>query len=141
MKPMLRVMKFGGTSVGDATCIARVAQIVAKAAQDSAVVAVVSAMSGVTNRLVEGASRLETGDREYTATLIESLRAQHAQAAEGLIHGAAQRKKFASRMEEVLAEGKRLCDGTALLRELTPRTLDSISSLGERLLAPLVAEA
>src|SRR5271155_4245505 len=105
MKPMLRVMKFGGTSVGDATCIARVAQIVAKAAQGGAVVAVVSAMSGVTNRLIE--------------------------AAEGLIRGAAQRKKFAARMEEVLAEGKRLCDGTALLRELTPRTLDSISSLGE----------
>jgi len=44
-------------------------------------------------------------------------------------------------MEEVLAEGKRLCEGTALIRELTPRTLHSISSLGERLLAPLAAAA
>ena len=44
-------------------------------------------------------------------------------------------------MEEVLAEGSRLFEGTALLRELTPRTLDAISSLGERLSAPLVAGA
>src|SRR5947207_9214786 len=45
------------------------------------------------------------------------------------------------RMTLVLAEGRRLCEGTALLRELTPRTLDAISSLGERLCAPLVAAA
>src|SRR5207244_6172076 len=45
------------------------------------------------------------------------------------------------RMEEVLAEGRRLCEGTALLRALTPRALDAISSLGERLSAPLVAAA
>jgi aspartokinase/homoserine dehydrogenase 1 len=44
-------------------------------------------------------------------------------------------------LEEVLLEGGRFCDGTALLRELTPRTLDAISSLGERLSAPLVSLA
>ncbi|MGA8221757.1 MAG: aspartate kinase [Candidatus Acidiferrales bacterium] len=139
MKPLLRVMKFGGSSVGDATCIARVAQIVAKTARDSSVVVVVSAMSGVTNRLVEGAGHLESGDRAHTVTLIESLRSMHSQAADALIHDGARRKQFAARMEEILAEGQRLCEGTALLRELTPRTLDSISSLGERLSAPLVA--
>jgi aspartokinase/homoserine dehydrogenase 1 len=141
MKPLLRVMKFGGSSVGDATCIERVAQIVTKAARESSVVVVVSAMSGVTNRLLEAAGRLETGDRGHVATLIESLRSQHSQAAEALVHDAALRKRFAARMEEILAEGQRLCEGTALLRELTPRTLDSISSLGERLSAPLVAAA
>jgi aspartate kinase len=41
----------------------------------------------------------------------------------------------------VFAEARRLCDGTALLRELSPRTLDEISSLGERLSAPIVAAA
>ena len=44
-------------------------------------------------------------------------------------------------MDEVLAEGRRFCEGTALLRELSPRTLDAISSLGERLSAPLVSAA
>jgi len=49
MKSKLQVMKFGGTSVGDASCIARAAQIVARAAGENGVVAVVSAMTGVTN--------------------------------------------------------------------------------------------
>jgi hypothetical protein len=52
MEKPLRVMKFGGTSVGDASCIARVAKIVAKASRETAVVTVVSAMSGVTNPLM-----------------------------------------------------------------------------------------
>jgi bifunctional aspartokinase / homoserine dehydrogenase 1 len=139
MKSPLRVMKFGGTSVGDAACIARSAQIAAEAAREGAVVVVVSAMSGVTNRLIEAANRLETGNRDHAATIVETLRSQHAQAAEVLLHSDSLRRRFAARMEEVLAEGRRLCEGTALLRELTPRTLDSISSLGERISAPLVA--
>ena len=62
MTKPLQVMKFGGTSVGDATCIARSAQIVASAAQGMNVVAVVSAMSGVTNRLIDAAKRASEGD-------------------------------------------------------------------------------
>ncbi len=50
-------------------------------------------------------------------------------------------KSIKEELEEVFAEGSRLFEGTALLRELTPRTLDAISSLGERLSAPLVAGA
>ena len=59
MKPALQVMKFGGTSVGDADCIRRVASIVHSAATKHPVVVVVSAMSGVTNRLVQAAHRAE----------------------------------------------------------------------------------
>jgi aspartokinase/homoserine dehydrogenase 1 len=51
------------------------------------------------------------------------------------------RKRLALRIQENLREALRLCEGTALIHELTPRTLDSISSLGERLSAPLVAGA
>src|SRR5246127_579748 len=60
---------------------------------------------------------------------------------EALIADAATRKKLAQRMEDILGEATRLCEGTALLRELTPRTLDLVSSLGERLSAPMVAAA
>src|SRR6266851_2867648 len=74
MKSQVQVMKFGGTSVGDASCIARAAQIVAHAARENAVAAVVSAMSGVTNRLVEAANRAGSGDREAGAALIAELR-------------------------------------------------------------------
>ncbi len=44
-------------------------------------------------------------------------------------------------MDAVFAEGLRFCEGTALLRELSPRTMDTISSLGERLSAPMVSAA
>jgi aspartate kinase len=137
----LQVMKFGGTSVGDAACIARAAQIVAQATRENAVVAVVSAMSGVTNRLIEAATRASAGDVDAGATLTAALRDQHHAALAALVPGEKARAAVAARIDELLAEGKRLFGGTALLRELTPRALDAISSLGERLCAPLFAGA
>jgi len=141
MKPRLQVMKFGGTSVGDASCVARTAQIIAKAATESGCVAVVSAMSGVTNRLIEAAKNAQTGDTAEAAAVVDALRKQHEIALTSLLKREEERARIRQRLEEVLAEGRRLCEGTALLRELTPRTLDAISSLGERLSAPLVAAA
>jgi bifunctional aspartokinase / homoserine dehydrogenase 1 len=141
MKPKLQVMKFGGTSVGDASCIARTAQIIAQAARENACVAVVSAMSGVTNRLIEAAHRSGTGDGQQGAAALVALRKQHEEALRSLVRDERARRAVVEEMEEVFEEGSRLFEGTALLRELTPRTLDSISSLGERLSAPLVAGA
>ncbi|GAC1636903.1 MAG: aspartate kinase [Candidatus Acidiferrum sp.] len=104
-------------------------------------VAVVSAMSGVTNRLIDAAKRAGAGDAESGAALIEALRQQHKTALETLVSDTADRSSVEQRLEEIFAEGKRLYDGTAMLRELTPRTLDVISSLGERLCAPVFAGA
>lgn len=135
----LQVMKFGGTSVADASCIARAAQIVASAAQRTRVVAVVSAMSGVTNRLIEAAKCAGEGDTETGAALVEALRQQHRAALDSLVGDGGDRAAIEHELEGIFAEGKRLYDGTAMLRELTPRTLDAISSLGERLCAPVLA--
>src|SRR2546422_2752657 len=79
MKPRLQVMKFGGTSVGDADCIARTAQIIAKAAKENRCVAVVSAMSGVTNRLIEAAKRAQAGDADEAAAIVDALRRQRSE--------------------------------------------------------------
>ncbi|HSY30816.1 MAG TPA: aspartate kinase [Verrucomicrobiae bacterium] len=141
MNSALQVMKFGGTSVGDATCIARTAQIVAKAARKNPCVVVVSAMSGVTNRLIETARKAATGDATEGVHLTNVLRSQHAAAVEALIAEPKERQSVMRKLDGVFAEARRLCDGTALLRELSPRTLDEISSLGERLSAPIVAAA
>ena len=141
MKPQLQVMKFGGTSVGDAECIARTAQIIAKGAREKACVAVVSAMSGVTNRLIEAANKAQTGNAQEAVEAIEGLRAQHEAVLLNLTQKDAERCELRKKIDAVLAEGQRLCEGTALLRELTPRTLDAISSLGERLSAPVVSMA
>jgi len=141
MKRRLQVMKFGGTSVGDASCIARTAQIVANAAKETACIAVVSAMSGVTNRLIEAAKKAQTGSFDEATVILDGLRKQHETALRTLIPREEKQEAVRQRMDEVFAEGWRLCEGTALLRELTPRALDAISSLGERLSAPLVSAA
>jgi len=141
MKSRLQVMKFGGTSVGDAACIARTAQIIAQGAKESACLVVVSAMSGVTNRLIEAAKSAARGESSAGATVMEELRKQHEAALGSLIKDERGRQSISQTLEKVLKEGRRLCEGTALLRELTPRTLDTISSLGERLSAPMVAGA
>lgn len=120
MSSRLQVMKFGGTSVGDAACIARTTQIVAAAAKQNPCIAVVSAMSGVTNRLIAAAQKAATGDSNEGGELVKILRAQHATALEILLKDPEARKRVMKKLDAVLSEAKRLCDGTALLRELTP---------------------
>ena len=139
MTSRLQVMKFGGTSVGNAECIARAAQIIAKGAREGRCVAVVSAMSGVTNKLIEAAKTAQTGNAAGATAVMDALRAQHDATLTALVKNEVERARVRQKLEVVLAEGRRFCEGTALLRELSPRTMDAISSLGERLSAPLLA--
>jgi aspartokinase/homoserine dehydrogenase 1 len=141
MSLSLRVMKFGGTSVGDADCVRRAAAIVQSVAAQGPVVVVVSAMSGVTNRLVQAAHGAEAGEQEFFPKLVDELGTQHKTALEALISDPQRRTKIAEACQEVLDELDRLLRGTSLLHELTPRALDAISGIGERLSTPLVAGA
>ncbi len=140
-KKPLRVMKFGGTSVADGSCISKVVEIIRSAARESNVVVVVSAMSGVTNRLIEAATLSEAGDRKAVAAIFEELRKRHGEAVNALICSAQERDRLSRKLHELFQEGDCLCQGTILLRELTPRARDSLSSLGERLCVPVVAAA
>lgn len=137
----LRVMKFGGTSVGDASCIEKVVKIIRAASRESNIVVVVSAMSGVTNKLIEAATQSEAVDSKRVATIFDELSKQHDGVASALIHSAAERNRICRGMQKIFEEGARLCQRTALRRELTAHSRDSIASLGERLSAPLVAAA
>jgi aspartokinase/homoserine dehydrogenase 1 len=140
MRPLC-VMKFGGTSVGDAACIGRAAAIVKSTATEASVAVVVSAMSGVTNRLIDAAHRAEAGDASVPAKLIAELRSQHFDTLRGLVRDSRKAGEVEQKLSEVLAELERLLQGTSLLRELTPRALDAISGMGERLSTPLLAAA
>jgi aspartate kinase len=141
MNHNLQVMKFGGTSVGNGECISRAADIVARASEEGSVVAVVSAMGGVTNRLMEAAQASAEGDMAAGGNLAETLRRQHQEAVEILIGDGDKRAQLAAELNKIIDAVTGLCRGTALLRELTPRTLDAISSVGERLSARLLASA
>jgi bifunctional aspartokinase / homoserine dehydrogenase 1 len=140
MTSSLCVMKFGGTSVGDADCIRRTAAIVRDAATKRPVAVVVSAMSGVTNRLIKAAKQAESGEQDFV-TLAPELRTQHLAALNALVPDPQKRAPIAAALEKIFDELDRLLRGTSLLRELTPRALDAISGIGERLSAPLVAGA
>jgi aspartokinase/homoserine dehydrogenase 1 len=141
MREKIRVMKFGGTSLGDAECIARVAKIIADAAREGAIVAVVSAMSGVTNQLIEAAHKAAAGDERDSLRLTSALRSQHMAAIEALIVDSNIRAELTDEVDRIITEAENLCRGSSLLRELTARSLASISSIGERLSARLVATA
>ena len=131
-------MKFGRTSVGDARCIRRAAEIVRSAARESAVVVVVSAMGGVTNRLISAAKKAVEGQDDLS-TEIDSLRQQHIDAAKVLVTDKSALENLIVELERITVETASLCRGISLLRELTPRTYATVSSVGERLSARLMA--
>ena len=137
----LRVLKFGGTSVGDVGSMEKVVEIVRATSLESNVVVVVSAMSGVTNKLIEAARQAEVGDAKQVAAIFEDLRQKHETTAAALIRSTVERTRVERTISEILQEGDHVCQGTMLLHELTVRALDSIASLGERLSAPLLAAA
>lgn len=141
LKRPLRVMKFGGTSVGNAACIAKVVEIIRSASSESQLAIVVSAMGGVTNRLIQAAAQAEAGDTNAVGEILTQLRRQHEGVLKDLIGCPEEQKRIAAKMNDLLDEGERLCKGTILLRELTLRARDTISSLGERLSILLVAAA
>jgi aspartate kinase len=134
-------MKFGGTSVGTASSIQKVVEIIRASARESELLVVVSALSGVTNQLIDAALQSAAGDRPSVAMIFHELRERHEAVANALIHSPAQRGRVACRVKELFHEGEALCERTMRRRELTPATRDSISSLGERLSAPIVAAA
>jgi len=137
----VQVMKFGGTSVGDATRIERAADIIAGGARARPTIAVVSAMSGVTNCLITAAHQSASGDENAAGELSDALGRQHRAAIETLARDDDNRAALQSEIDRIIGEVTRLCRGTSMLHELTPRALDAISSAGERLSARLVAES
>jgi len=126
------VMKFGGTSVESAAAIERLAGIVKDRLAEQPIV-VVSAMGKTTNRLLEAANLAVAGRRVEALDKVEALRAYHHAEADGF--GAA------SVIDEHFSELTELVRGLAILGELTPRSIDAISSFGERISSQVVALA
>jgi aspartate kinase len=140
-RQLLRVMKFGGTSVGDAACIRRVAEITKSSARDGELVIVVSAMSGVTNKLIEMANQAQAKNQSRVQEMLEDLRQQHQHALQILVYSETERNAVQIRINDLIDQCAGWCQSTAASGELTPRMSDSISGLGERLSVLLVAAA
>ncbi len=134
-------MKFGGTSVGSAERIAEAANLVVKSVNEGhEVVVVTSAMSGVTNKLIAAAENAVKG--HWHVSVRDELYEPHRNSAHLLIRDDAGRRRDAlNAMLKHVEQFETLCKGLTMIRELSPRTLDAISGIGEMLCAPLLSGA
>ena len=123
------VMKFGGSSVASNEAIERVASIVASR-KDRCPVVVVSAMGKTTDKLLAIADHAVSGRRDRALDLLRELEQFHLK--EGAPCG--------GRTQELFRELSEMVRGLAVLGEITPRSVDAISSYGERLSSMIVAE-
>ncbi len=133
------VMKFGGTSVESAAAIQRVASIV-RAREARRPVVVVSAMGKTTNKLLAIAAAAIEGTREEYIRQIHDLRDLHSREARQVVP-LDQRAALDRMLDEHFQELTELVKGLAVLGELTPRSIDAISSYGERLSSYIVTLA
>jgi aspartate kinase len=133
------VMKFGGTSVESAAAIERVAAIV-KARAGRHPIVVVSAMGKTTNKLLALAQAAIDGKREDYIRQLHDLRDFHSREARRVVP-LAQRAELDRTLDDHFQEMTELVKGIAVIGELTPRSIDAISSYGERLSSYIVALA
>ncbi len=134
------VMKFGGTSVGNAKAITQAASIVlAYGSKWDNIVVVVSAMRGVTDALVTGARTAADGDPTTYPPIVSDLRVRNTLAIAELMDEGKDRTELLQTVDVYLDEYATFCHSVGVLGEVTPRAMDAISSLGERISARIVA--
>ncbi|MDR2398330.1 MAG: bifunctional aspartate kinase/homoserine dehydrogenase I [Spirochaetaceae bacterium] len=135
----MRVLKFGGTSLGSAQAIRKVVEIIKDNEHTGKVqVVVASAMAGATDALIDLAQRAQAGDHAYIA-LAQTIQNQHQAVAAAFLPDSALAPAMVS-ITQAFEELIRTLDGVAILRELSPRILDEVMSFGERLSASLLAQ-
>jgi len=133
------IMKFGGTSVQDATAIERVAEIVRSRREHHPVV-VVSAFAKVTDQLVLMGQQATSGEAEASLQLLEALRVRHFDTARELL-GEKELARIAGKLQATLGQAEAFLKGLAAIRELSPRSSDQMLSFGELLSSEIVAAA
>jgi len=128
------IMKFGGTSVGNADAMGKAAQIVKDARQEWArVVVVTSAISGATNLLLDSATQAAKGNLQTLLNAEKSLLADHVKIIDAQITSSDHRAKLKEKINMLISEFGNLCRAICVLGEASPRALDAVASLGERI--------
>jgi bifunctional aspartokinase / homoserine dehydrogenase 1 len=128
----LIVMKFGGTSMGSAERIQSAADICAAQSRSGPIVVVVSAMSKVTDLLLDTLRLAENGDRAGAEASIQKLRDRHVETCRQLLPIDKQERVLCA-IYDMVAEFGRIAQGMIMLRERPPRSVDEAVALGERL--------
>ncbi|MDR0319016.1 MAG: aspartate kinase [Nitrososphaerota archaeon] len=132
------IMKFGGTSVGTGKNIHQVADIVSQYSKEHQITVVVSALAGVTNKLLEVACKAKNGDEKLVKDFAYEMLQKHKEAVESAIVSADIQKKVNQIIERTVAELEKVLTGICYVGELTAKSKDYVVSFGERLSAPIV---
>ena len=131
----MHVLKFGGTSVGSIRSIKNVKQIVEERKQP--LIVVVSALGGITDRLISTANKAASGDESYIEEF-QFIQQRHYDIVEGLLDGE-ELTTMKIYIAGVLDELKNIYNGIFLIRELSARTLCTVVSYGERISSRIIA--
>jgi aspartokinase/homoserine dehydrogenase 1 len=134
----LLVMKFGGTSMGSADRIRTAAQLAAGLRPSRPVAIVVSAMSKVTDLLLDTLRHAEGGDQAGMEFNFQTLAERHREAARGLLEGPALEDALGG-VDGLVAEFRRIAGGIQMLGERPPRSVDEAVAIGERLSSLIIA--
>lgn len=134
----MKVMKFGGTSVGSATNIANVKKIVSSV--NEPLVVVISAFKGVTDKLLLTSELAANGDYDYSREFEEIVQ-QHLHVVAKLDISEEKRVGLRKRVDILLDELSKIFKGVYLINDLSQKTSDKIVSYGERLSLEIVSEA
>ena len=132
----MKVMKFGGTSVGSATSILSVKKIVEEA--DEPVIVVVSALGGITDKLLNASKMAAAGDAGYENEFREIVY-RHVEMVKTVFPKADDQLALQRQVGELLNELKDIFQGIYLIRDLSQKTSDTIVSYGERLSSIIAA--
>lgn len=131
-------MKFGGTSMGSADRIRIAASICEDHHKTRPTLAIVSAMSKITDLLLDTLRHAEGGDSAGVDRNIETLATRHRETCNGLLDGAL-RDETQAQLDAITAEFERIARGVLMLGERPPRSVDEAIAVGERLSSQLIA--
>ena len=132
----MKVLKFGGSSVGSVESILSVKRIVE--AQTEPVIVVVSALGGITDKLLQTSQLALTGDVAYLTSFAEIAQRHHVMI-DAVIPAGAERDELISVTDGLLEELRSIFQGVYLIRDLSSKTQAAIVSYGERLSSYIVA--
>lgn len=132
----MKVLKFGGTSVGSVNSILSVKKIVE--AINEPVIVVVSALGGITDKLLNTSKMASEGNLAYEKELSEII-ARHLDVIEGVIEDRWIRMEVQRKVMTLLDELSNIFKGVYLINDLSPKTSDTIVSYGERLSSLIVS--
>ncbi|MGQ9460477.1 MAG: aspartate kinase [Candidatus Bathyarchaeaceae archaeon] len=133
------VMKFGGTSVASGENIRHIANLIANhVGQGYAIVVVVSALRGVTDKLIEASEKAKNGNRNYIQEFKKEIAQKHLTVARKAIENKLIRGEVERIIKATVDELEKVLTGIIYLGELTPKSKDYVLSFGERLSTPIV---